>query len=108
VNKKVKSLIDNMVEKLRICYQPEKIILFGSYANGKPTDDSDVDLFIIKDDPQRSIDRSIQVRRILREENREIALTSLVFTPKEVEYRLYIGDDFVQEILDKGIVLYAK
>ncbi len=106
--KKTQAIIRKMAEKIKESYQPEKIILFGSYAYGKPTRDSDVDLFIIKDDPRQPIDRGVHVRRILCEENREIALTPLVYTPAEVAYRLSIGDDFVSEILSKGKVLYAR
>jgi len=106
--KKTDRLILKMVEKIRSKYQPEKIILFGSYAYGKPTKDSDVDLFIIKDDPCLPLERSVEIRRILCEENRKIALTVLVYTPGEIEYRLSIGDDFVEEALTKGQVLYTK
>ena len=105
---KIATLINKMVEKLKESYQPEKIILFGSHAYGKPTDDSDVDFLIIKDDSKRTIDRSVEVRRILREENRKIAITSLVYTPSEIENRLSMGDDFVEEVLSKGKVLYAR
>ncbi len=108
MNKKVKTIIRRMTEKIKESYQPEKIILFGSYACGKPTRDSDVDLFIIKDDPRRPIERGVHVRRILREENREMALTTLVYTPAEVAYRLSIGDDFVSDVLSKGKLLYAR
>ena len=41
----VRELIDALVEK----YSPKKVILFGSYAWGKPSKDSDIDLFIVKD-----------------------------------------------------------
>lgn len=42
--KEIKKIIQQIVEK----YEPEKIILFGSFGRGKPTKNSDVDLFIIK------------------------------------------------------------
>ena len=44
--KKLKPLI---IERL-MPLKPDKIILFGSYAYGTPNDDSDIDLFLIKDD----------------------------------------------------------
>ncbi len=108
MNNKVKTIISRITEKIREAYQPEKIILFGSYAYGKPGKDSDIDLFIVKNDPRQPIDRNIHIRRILQEENREIALTAMVYTPEEVAYRLSIGDDFISEVLSKGKVLYVS
>jgi predicted nucleotidyltransferase len=102
-----RSAINKIAEKIKTRYKPEKIILFGSYAWGKPTDDSDIDLFIIKRTKLRPIDRRIQVRRIVNLK-RLIAFSPIVFTPKEMEYLLRIGDPFVKEIMATGKVLYAK
>jgi len=38
-----------IIERLKPL-NPNKIILFGSYAYGTPTKDSDIDLFLLKDD----------------------------------------------------------
>ncbi|MFQ6003206.1 MAG: nucleotidyltransferase domain-containing protein [Candidatus Zixiibacteriota bacterium] len=96
-----------MVDKIKREYKPEKIILFGSYAWGKPTKDSDIDLFIIKDTSARGIDRAVEIRRILDEENAIFPLDVLVYTPNEMKRRLEIGDDFVKDIIDKGKILYG-
>jgi predicted nucleotidyltransferase len=96
-----------MVERIRVGYEPERIILFGSYVNGEPTADSDIDLLIIKDDPRPPIDRRLAVKRLLREENRIYALEVLVYRPKELKDRLAWGDDFLQEIVSVGEELYA-
>ncbi len=48
-------------------YKPRKIILFGSYAYGQPTKDSDLDLLIIKDDDLPGIQRNRRVRNILKD-----------------------------------------
>lgn len=97
-----------MVEKLVKQYQPEKIILFGSYAWGKPTKDSDVDLFIIKETDERHIDRAIRVNEILDEENGLVALESLVYTKNETQRRLEMEDPFIKKIMLKGTVLYGE
>lgn len=47
-NKECKEIIIKMVEKIIREYQPKKVVLFGSYAYGKPTEESDADLLIIK------------------------------------------------------------
>ena len=96
-----------MVDKIRAGYDPERIILFGSYAYGEPTEDSDIDLFIVKDDPRPPIDRRLAVKRLLREENRVYSLQVLVYRPGEVKERLARGDDFLQEIMSAGEELYA-
>jgi len=41
--------ISEIVNKIAFGYNPEKIILFGSYAAGNPSEDSDLDLFVIKE-----------------------------------------------------------
>lgn len=99
--------IKDMVQKLVADYTPEKIILFGSYAYGSPHSDSDIDLLIIKNTDARFIDRWTEVRRILSDPHRTIPLETLVFTPQELSRRLQMGDQFVAEIIEKGMVLYA-
>ena len=49
MNNKIRKVIDEIVRKLKTKYRPERVILFGSFANGKPTKDSDIDLLIIKE-----------------------------------------------------------
>lgn len=55
-------VIQGILDKLVAGYSPEKVILFGSYAYGHPGPDSDIDLLIIKDTPDRFIDRWKSVR----------------------------------------------
>jgi predicted nucleotidyltransferase len=95
--------IERIVSKLR----PEKIILFGSYAYGNPTPDSDVDLLVIMKTKAREIDRYIAVSNILYP--RQFPLDILVKTPREiaVESRKK-GNFFLREILTKGKVLYER
>lgn len=106
-NKEVRKIIIEMVEKIKQEYQPEKIILFGSYACGVPDRDSDIDLLIIKKTHDRPIDRRVSVARIVSDPKRLIPVEPIVLTPKEVNDRLKIGDQFIKEILKKGKVLYA-
>lgn len=106
-DKKVRELLSRMVEKIKRHYQPEKIILFGSYAWGNPTKDSDIDLFIIKDTEERHMDRAVRVREIIYEENRLVPLEVLVYTPVEVRQRLKLGDDFIGKIIEEGQVLHG-
>jgi predicted nucleotidyltransferase len=106
-DKKLKTYILKIVERIKKEYRPEKIVLFGSYAYGKPTRDSDIDLLIIKETDERPIDRRVRIRRIadIRE---PISFSPIVVTPKELAFRLSRGDPFFKEILDKGETLYAR
>ena len=100
-------VIQLITERLRDEYSPEKIILFGSYADGSSRPDSDIDLLIIKQTRDRFIDRWISVRRILSDKNRSIGLETLVLTPEEIANRISIGDQFIADIMMNGRLLYA-
>ena len=107
-NEHITKVIRSMVERLRETYLPEKIILYGSYAYGRPGKESDIDLLIIKKTSERPIDRRIAVRRIVSDIRKKIPFSPLVVTPEELLRRLKIGDDFFIEITEKGKVLYEK
>ena len=106
-DERVKKLIQEITGKIVQRYEPIKVILFGSYVYGNPTEDSDIDLLIIKNTGQRPIDRWVEVKRILRDPKRTIPVSPLVYTEKEIEERLAIKDFFIQEIFERGEVLYG-
>jgi predicted nucleotidyltransferase len=85
-------------------FQPDKIILFGSYAYGQPHDWSDVDLLVVM---PASNHRS-KANRIRRALERPFCLDLIVRTPKELERDVRDGDWFLTEIVTKGKVLYEK
>ena len=101
--KEIKKITDQIVKK----YKPEKIILFGSYAWGKPTEDSDVDLFIVKKSRKRRIDRERELSRYLFGHN-FLAMDLLIYTPAETKKRLSIEDPFIEDIISKGKLLYVR
>lgn len=105
---KIKEIILSIVEKIKDSYQPDKIILYGSYAYGNPGKDSDIDMLIIKQTKERPIDRRVFVRRLLSGLRRGYPFSSIVVTPEELKRRLEIGDQFFEEVVTKGEVLYAK
>jgi predicted nucleotidyltransferase len=83
-------------------FQPEKIILFGSYAYGKPDEESDVDLLVIMR-TRNAIDQSIRIKMAFE---RLFSLDLIVRTPWQVERGLKDDNWFLREILEKGKVLY--
>ena len=96
-------LIDTLVKK----YAPQKIILFGSRAWGEPTEDSDIDLFIVKNTEKNSRERFSEVQRILHGLHKATPVEPLVLTPKELEKRITLDDPFILRILKEGKVLYG-
>jgi predicted nucleotidyltransferase len=81
----------------------EKVILFGSYAQGTAKKDSDVDLLIVTHYEGRSADKSVQIRLKLHP---SFPVDLLVRTPEKISQRLQIGDQFIKDILQGGKVLY--
>ena len=65
MKEEVKAILSEAVEKLKKEYKPQRIILFGSYAYGNPTENSDIDLLILKNTNKRRVDRFVQVKRII-------------------------------------------
>lgn len=104
----IRRYIVKIVDEIRRGYRPEKIILFGSYAYGQPTKDSDIDLFIIKETDRPRWERFVEVSKLLFKISNDMSVEPLVFTPAELGERISIGDPFILEILQKGEVLYDR
>ena len=81
----------------------EQVILFGSHARGRATADADVDLLVIGSFKGRSADKSVEIRMKLRP---KFPVDIIVKTTEKVRQRIKMGDCFMQEILEKGKVLY--
>lgn len=99
--------IQRIVRQIVKGYEPVKVILFGSYAYGQATEDSDIDLLIIKETSERFIDRWVMVQELIADPERRIPVEPIVVTPDELNRRLTRGDQFFQEIVSRGKVLYA-
>jgi predicted nucleotidyltransferase len=100
------ALIQQVAERIVQECHPHKIILFGSFAWGKPRQYSDLDLLIIMDSKaKRPDERATKIEAMLDEFNCPMDL--IVYTPDEVESCLRKKNPFVRDILEKGRVLYA-
>jgi len=106
-HQKMREITQVVVQKIVSAYEPEKVILFGSYAYGEPDEDSDIDLLIIKDTPERFLDRLDRVRQSAVGTHPRIPFEPIVLTPGELEEGLRAGNPFIAEIMQKGEVLYA-
>ena len=101
-------LLRKITRQIVKTFRPEKVILFGSYANGKPTIHSDIDLLVItRAMAQQSVfARHRAVSKLFPQ--RRFSLDVLVRTPSEVKARLSKGDRFMQEIIEGGRILYEQ
>ena len=59
------SKINDIVNRIVEGYKPQQIILFGSFAYGTPNEDSDIDLFVLKDSDKSIIERNREVGQLL-------------------------------------------
>ena len=85
-------------------FQPEQIILFGSYAYGTPGVDSDIDILVVLSFKGKSLHKALE---IIRKINPEIPVDLLVRTPEQVQERIVNNDWFMREVFEKGRTLYV-
>jgi uncharacterized protein len=91
-----------------------KIILFGSYARGTATEDSDIDLVVILDTDEfaktvdERLDRRRPINKSIREIRRDFPMDIIVYSKAEYKYLKDSGDFFVREIEETGKELYGK
>jgi len=95
----IQRVVDQIVERFR----PNKIWLFGSFAHGTPTSDSDVDLLVAMDTSLRNVQQAVEIRKAV---DFPFPVDLLVRTPEQIAKRLALGDGFFHEVLTKGVVLH--
>jgi uncharacterized protein len=98
--------LDDISRRLVEKYDPDKIILFGSLAEGKEREGSDIDLLVIKKTEDLPLDRNIEVERLLSD--RIIPIDIRVYTPDEVNRLYSLGSPFIEEVMEKGRLLYMR
>ncbi len=100
-----KHYIRNYAKRIGRRFHPQQVILFGSYASGMATEDSDVDLLIIMDhDKARNIDQAIEIQLAT---DATFPMDLIVRRPDEVNQRLAMNDVFLKGLLNDGEVLYG-
>ena len=81
-------------------FHPQRIILFGSYAYGNPTADSDVDLLVIMPHEGHDAVQAAEIRKRIRA---GFPMDLVVRTPAAIQQRLAMGDLFIKEIIERGV-----
>jgi predicted nucleotidyltransferase len=97
--------ITEISERIARTFQPDQIILFGSYAYGTPRADSDVDLLVVMPFEGHPAYKAIE---ILERVDPPFAVDLLVRTPEELQRRLALNDFFLHDIVTKGRLLYES
>lgn len=85
---------------------PEKIVLFGSYAEDRATDDSDIDLLVVMASDLNQLKRNVAVKRLFS--NRSFSLDVFVFTPDEVAMYGEVKGSLIYKALQAGRVIYEQ
>ncbi|HEV7797260.1 MAG TPA: nucleotidyltransferase domain-containing protein [Pyrinomonadaceae bacterium] len=95
--------IESLSKRIAEEFRPDRIILFGSYAYGDPTEDSDVDLLVIMPFRGKPVYKAIE---ILTRIQPKFPVDILVRTQSQIRKRVAMDDWFMQEIVAQGRVLY--
>lgn len=86
-------------------FDPEKIVLFGSYARGQPDENSDVDILVVMNHVGKPSEQALAIRREVR---RRFPLDLIVRSPQETQRRQDQGDPFISSIINEGHTLYER
>ena len=106
-------LVEEMTERLKKL-KPYRVILFGSYANGNPTENSDLDVLVVLDSEEMAknldekIERDMPVSKMLININRKIAMDLITYSKAEYEYLINQNEFFVKEINNTVSILYER
>ena len=98
----IQTIVDDIVRE----FTPLQVILFGSYAYGTPTEDSDVDLLVVMDIPKSEYrNKAIEIRQRIPY---RFGLDLLVRSPEDIAYRVSYNDWFLRDITENGDCLYGS
>jgi predicted nucleotidyltransferase len=98
-----KRQIQGFARRIAARCRPQRIILFGSYAYGQPTADSDVDMLVVMPFRGEGYLKAAEIHLAL---NPAFSVDLLVRTPAQLAKRLRLGHFFLLEVTERGIVLY--
>ncbi len=100
--------IRQAARKIASRIHPEQVILFGSYAYGKPTADSDVDFLVVIKKGTRKARRTAWQEASSALSPRPFPADFIVRSKSQIKSRIAQGDFFLQDIMEHGRVLYPR
>jgi len=100
-----KNKIDEAVKRIIENVHPDKVILFGSYAYGKPDENSDIDILVVKNMDIPRYKRSRKIRKYLR--GLKVPIDIVVYSQDEIEEWKDTKHAFINEVMEQGELLYG-
>jgi len=97
--------LDAIVQRIADHLRPEKIILFGSRAQGRASPGSDIDLLIVYAGPKSKREVKLEVHGLF--EHPDFSMDVFVLTPQELEMQKAIANTLAREVTESGVVFYG-
>lgn len=99
--------IEKILKRIVNRYKPDKVVLFGSYAHGNPTEDSDLDLLVVRSSNLPRYKRAREIRKYLWGIT-DVPKDIIVYTPEEIDDWKGVEEAFITNIMKKGKILYEN
>jgi predicted nucleotidyltransferase len=104
-----KTSVEEIVQRIADHLRPEKIILFGSRAQGKAqgkaSPESDIDLLIVYAGPKSKREVKLEVHSLFK--HPDFSMDVFVLTPQELEMQKAIANTLAREVTESGVVFYG-
>jgi predicted nucleotidyltransferase len=100
------SIMEEIIRRIVESAQPEKIVLFGSHAYGRPHEGSDLDILVVMESDLPRYKRAVPIYRALA--GLLIGKDVLVYTPQEIDAWSEIPQAFITQVMEKGRIIYEK
>ncbi len=100
-----KPSVEEIVQRIADHLRPEKIILFGSRAQGKASPESDIDLLIVYAGPKSKREVKLAVHNLFK--HPDFSMDVFVLTPQELEMQKAIANTLAREVTESGVVFYG-
>ena len=98
------AIVGRAIDAIVRAYQPQRIVVFGSFVRGDTHELSDLDLIVVKETGERFFRRIGRVRDACLDI--DVDVQPLVYTPNELQSMLDEGNDFLETALAEGVVAY--
>lgn len=98
--------MEEIIRRIVESAQPEKIVLFGSHAYGRPHEGSDLDILVVMESDLPRYKRAVPIYRALA--GLLIGKDVLVYTPQEIDAWSEIPQAFITQVMEKGRIIYEK
>ncbi|MBN1675383.1 MAG: nucleotidyltransferase domain-containing protein [Kiritimatiellae bacterium] len=102
----IQEVLDETVRRIVDRFHPDRIILFGSYAKGQPTQDSDLDILIVLNVEGSIRGKANEIDLALAD--RTVPMDLIVVTPEQFERQKRTIGTIVREAAQEGRVIYER